>query len=115
MMQNRPDPGEAMYVKPMTGFNMSGGYNQAQPWEQGAVFAGYRPRGSGPQSASFAGRAPTPLASQGEPTNQPAPGTSGYYEGGGALGPGADFARDRMQEALARSNKEYAQRQQGGG
>lgn len=52
-MQLRQPEGTQMYVKPMTGMNMSGGYGQAQPWEQGAAFAGYAPSGTRPQSSSF--------------------------------------------------------------
>lgn len=77
LLQGGGQQGEAMYVKPMTGMNMSGGYGQAQPWEQGAAFAGYAPRGSKPNNSQFS--PPNPAQGQvnmggpniGQPIQQP--------------------------------------------
>lgn len=69
------DPGEATYVKPVGGFNMSPGMisSGAGP---GAVFAGYRPRGSGgPSSASFQPNfsRPSPASLPEPPPEEPPP------------------------------------------
>lgn len=54
--------GTPIYLKPMTGFNMSGGYGRASAGDPGAVFGGYAPPGSMPQSASFSGPQSRPAA-----------------------------------------------------
>lgn len=115
-LERRPErkQGVAMYIKPMTGFNMSGGYSKAQPWEQGAVFAGYAPEGYDPNPQHSA-MASVPGYSAGLTAGDEAgiqrEALRGAAAGGGAPErSGVDFERDRFAAAYNRSNREYDDR-----
>lgn len=108
-VQAMSDPGIPNYIKMVgQGPASTPGYIQARAGEPGAVFAGYIPRDAlaGPNVSSF-----QPGGSVSAPAgNEAPPGRTGTqpYEGGGAQGAGADFAREQMIRALARSNAEVA-------
>lgn len=111
--------GQMTFLKPMHGFNMSGGYARASAGDPGAVFAGYLPQGASlPQTAqmqggySFPGQPPTgglqTLPSRvGGQSPQLEDNDTAYPNGTGAA-----FARQQMANALQRSNAEWEARQQ---
>lgn len=115
--------GTPVFTKTVGGAGMTGGTIRLNQWEPGASFAGWsRDLGMGPANASVQapGASGASLAAS-PPSNQPwsggysaggsypmAGGPSGAAPpaGGGAVGPGADFARGMLANAAERSNRE---------
>lgn len=105
--QMNPNEGKIpIYTKLLSGFNMSGRV-KAQPWEEGAAFSGYAPPGYNPYPDKAIMGAVEGFSSGLTPQADVQPAASG---GGGAMGPGADFERARLDSARKRSDREYDER-----